>query len=161
MLCVAGLGVVCIWDGFETPRRSNGLLSCVFIFELFFLELSCPGLLFYRDQKDMSSAYDVFDVHLNCIYHKDKLNRKFNAQCDAYLHDHFLASSNSSVQWLCLARGGTRSTEVHSKATPLYIPLFAQCSTPPHVPCRILLAGEVLASTRRLFFLLHIISMIY
>lgn len=34
----------------------------------------------------MSSAYDVFDVHLNCIYHEDKLNRKSNAECDAYLH---------------------------------------------------------------------------
>lgn len=33
----------------------------------------------------MFSAYEVFDMHLNCIYHEDKLNRRFNAECDAYL----------------------------------------------------------------------------
>lgn len=48
----------------------------------------------------MFSAYEVFDVHLNCIYHEDKLNRKFNAKCDAYLHRPWPRPYiNRSVQW--------------------------------------------------------------
>lgn len=71
----------------------------------------------------MFSAYEVFDVHLNCIYHADKLNRKFNAECDAYLQP--LTHNNRRVQWLCLTR---RHLEVLSSArTPLCILLLPHC----------------------------------
>lgn len=77
----------------------------------------------------MSSAYEVFDVHLNCIYHEDKLNRKFNAECDAYLHEPLpLACHISRVQWLCLIRL-PRSTEPMLKVT-LYISFFAPLLKP-------------------------------
>ena len=70
------------------------------LLRLFFLGCSTPTFCVlvscFIEIEKMVFAYDVFDVHLNCIYHENKLNGKSNSDYDAYLHGSLLLRFNNS-----------------------------------------------------------------